>query len=238
MQQPIIDYHQDAESYWVAQLACGHNQHLRHNPPWTIRTWVTHAEGRQHHLGKLLNCVKCDQNAPRDERPASPQVIHMPMLSASALAHPLGELLKKKGWYVSCAESCTGGLIAAAITDIPGSSGWFEQSWVTYSNRSKQQQLAITDEALCAGAVTQATAEAMAVSAQRVSGAECAVASSGIAGPDGGTAEKPVGTVWLAWSGPWGVISERFNFPGDRQQVRQQAVDAALGRLIRLISDT
>ncbi|RYD97462.1 MAG: CinA family protein [Sphingobacteriales bacterium] len=158
--------------------------------------------------------------------------------ATSALASSLGNLLSTRGWHVSCAESCTGGLIAAAITDIPGSSGWFEQSWVTYSNRSKQQQLAIPDEILSAGAVTQATAEAMAISAQRMSRAHCAMASSGIAGPDGGTAEKPVGTVWLAWSGPWGLISERFNFPGDRQQVRQQAVDAALSRLISLISKT
>ncbi|RYD97463.1 MAG: DUF3565 domain-containing protein [Sphingobacteriales bacterium] len=71
MQQPITGFHQDAEFHWVAQLACGHNQHVRHNPPWTVRTWVTDAYGRQHHLGHLLNCVKCDQNAPRDERPTS-----------------------------------------------------------------------------------------------------------------------------------------------------------------------
>lgn len=216
----------------MAQLACGHNQHVRHNPPWTVRPWVIHSDGRQNQLGQLLECVKCDQNAPVDERPAT-----VNYSSEYALAHTLGNSLRSRSWNVSCAESCTGGLIAAAITDIPGSSYWFAQSWVTYSNASKQQQLGVSDADLVFGAVSQAVVESMAAGAQRVSGAQCAIATSGIAGPDGGTLEKPVGTVWIAWTGPWGSLSQQYHFPGDRQQVRKLAVENALSRMIALLED-
>ncbi|HMU66066.1 MAG TPA: nicotinamide-nucleotide amidohydrolase family protein [Cellvibrionaceae bacterium] len=236
MQQAIIGYHQDDENHWVAQLACGHNQHVRHNPPWVLRPWVTHIEGRDEHLGLLLNCVKCDQQAPSDERPAplNPFTTLFPA-NTLALARVLGRLLQANQAAVSCAESCTGGLIAAAITEIPGSSEWFTHSWVTYSNAAKQQQLGVSSDALAHGAVSQATVEAMAQGAQANSSALCALATSGIAGPGGGTAQKPVGTVWIAWSGPWGINSQCFYFSGDRHQVRLQAVNAALGQLIALL---
>lgn len=235
MQQAIIGYHQDDEQHWVAQLACGHNQHVRHNPPWTLRPWVTQPSGRDEHLGHLLNCVKCDQNAPADARPLAKEVTELFPTNTLALARVLGQFLKGNNWTVSCAESCTGGLIAAAITEIPGSSDWFKQSWVTYSNTAKQQQLGVGSPALSHGAVSQATVEAMAEGARSNSGAHCALATSGIAGPGGGTLEKPVGTVWIAWSGTWGVSSQCFYFSGDRQQVRLQAVNAALGQLIGLL---
>ncbi|MEY4588552.1 MAG: hypothetical protein RL497_628 [Pseudomonadota bacterium] len=233
MQQAIVGYHQDAEAHWVAQLACGHNQHVRHNPPWSERLWVTHSAGRHAHLGQHLNCVKCDQQMPPDPRP---DVLTLAMnTDTDTLAQTLGDALLRKSWHVSCAESCTGGLIAAAITDIPGSSGWFTHGWITYSNLAKQQQLMVPDSALAEGAVSRATVEAMAQGAQRISGAQCAIASSGIAGPSGGSTEKPVGTVWLAWSGPWGVHSQQHLFQGNRQQVRQQALSTALSHLISLL---
>lgn len=234
MQQAIIGYHQDDEDHWVAQLACGHNQHVRHNPPWSLRPWVNQSEGREEHLGSVLNCVKCAQQAPADDRPA--HAISSPFApNTLALARVLGQHLEAKRGAVSCAESCTGGLIAAAITEIPGSSAWFAQSWVTYSNAAKQQQLGVGSLALQQGAVSQATVEAMAMGARANSAALCALATSGIAGPGGGTTEKPVGTVWIAWSGPWGITSQCFHFKGDRHAVRQQAVHAALGQLIALL---
>lgn len=233
MQQAIIGYHQDAEQHWVAQLACGHNQHVRHDPPWTLHPWVIQQEGRDTHLGLQLNCVKCDQQAPSDERPDTGA--HLLPANTASLAHSLGQILLAQHLLVSCAESCTGGLIAAAITSVPGSSGWFTQSWVTYSNQAKQALLGVIDAALAQGAVSQATVESMAMGAQAQSQAHCALATSGIAGPDGGSEDKPVGTVWIAWSGPWGVNSQRFHFAGDRQAVRIQAVNAALGQLIALL---
>lgn len=236
MHQAIIDYHQDEEGHWVAQLACGHNQHVRHNPPWTLRPWVTQPEERDSHLGVQLNCVKCDQQAPADQRrlPASSSDNIFPA-NTFVLARLLGQLLSAKNGTLSCAESCTAGLIAAAITEIPGSSAWFTHGWVTYSNTAKQQQLGVKNEALAQGAVSQATVEAMAQGAQLNSAAYCAVATSGIAGPGGGTMEKPVGTVWIAWSGPWGICSQCFHFTGDRHQVRLQGVNAALGQLLALL---
>lgn len=236
MLQAIIGYHRDDEDHWVAQLACGHNQHVRHDPPWNLRPWVIQQEGREDHLGHPLNCVKCDQQAPRDERPA--QVSAHPGLfpaNTLTLARLLGRLLETQRGTVSCAESCTGGLIAAVITEIAGSSAWFEQSWVTYSNAAKHQQLGVSSLALGQGAVSQATAEAMAQGALRASNALCAMATSGIAGPGGSTADKPVGTVWIAWSGPWGISSRCFHFMGDRHAVRLQAVDAAIAQLIALL---
>lgn len=234
MLRPIIGYHQDDERHWVAQLACGHNQHVRHTPPWVVRAWVTGVDGRAAQLGQQLNCVKCDQQAPVDERPSDGESDPPSLYS---LAQALGNILKANSWTASSAESCTGGLIAAAITDIAGSSAWFEQGWVTYSNEAKQQQLGVSTEALQNGAVSRAVVEAMAAGARAQSRSHCAVATSGIAGPSGGTADKPVGTVWIGWSGPWGVCSQRFAFLGDRQQVRQLCVQSALTQLIILLSD-
>lgn len=151
------------------------------------------------------------------------------------LAATLGQQLLAAGVQVSTAESCTGGGIAEAITRIPGSSAWFEAGYVTYSNRQKTQQLAVP-QALFAhvGAVSREVVEAMAKGAQANSGAQFSVAVSGVAGPDGGSVDKPVGTVWVCWGAAERLISERFLFAGDRDAVRRQTVSAALEGLVRL----
>lgn len=151
------------------------------------------------------------------------------------LAATLGQQLLAAGAQVSTAESCTGGGIAEAITRIPGSSAWFEAGYVTYSNRQKTRQLAVP-EALFAqvGAVSREVVEAMAKGAQANSGAQFSVAVSGVAGPDGGSAEKPVGAVWVCWGMAERLIAECFLFAGDRDAVRRQTVIAALEGLVRL----
>lgn len=151
------------------------------------------------------------------------------------LAAVLGEHLRSLNAHVTTAESCTGGGIAEAITRIPGSSAWFEAGYVTYSNAQKTRQLQVP-EALFSqvGAVSREVVEAMVRGAQAGSGARFAVAVSGVAGPDGGSAEKPVGTVWLAFAAGDKVSSERRLFPGDRDEVRRQTVRAALEGLSHL----
>ena len=153
----------------------------------------------------------------------------------TALAARLGESLRYLGEQVSTAESCTGGGIAEAITRIPGSSGWFEAGYVTYSNRQKTLQLEVPESLFPAvGAVSREVVEAMVRGAQRHSGARFAVAVSGVAGPDGGSPEKPVGTVWLAWADGERLVSERCQFNGDRDAVRRQTVATALTGLLRM----
>ncbi|MEO7387098.1 MAG: CinA family protein [Gammaproteobacteria bacterium] len=149
----------------------------------------------------------------------------------------LAELLVAKGLKLSTAESCTGGGLAKSLTDRPGSSAWFEFGWVTYGNNAKHQLLGVREATLDEyGAVSQQVAEQMASGARRLSGADIAVAITGIAGPAGGSADKPVGTVWLAWAGPGDLMgAERREFPGDRAAIRSQAVAAALdGTLARV----
>ncbi len=157
------------------------------------------------------------------------------MDSTTRLAGQLGEALRARGWQVTSAESCTGGGIAEAITRIAGSSAWFEAGYVTYSNRQKSLQLGVP-EALFAevGAVSREVVEAMARGAAQRSGARLAVAVSGIAGPGGGSPDKPVGIVWLAWLDGEACYSERCCFAGDRQAVRAQSVERALRGLLRL----
>ena len=142
---------------------------------------------------------------------------------------------KAAGRTVALAESCTGGLVSAALTEIAGSSAVLDRSFITYSNESKREVLGVPDEILDTfGAVSVAAAWAMAQGALKRSGADVAVAISGIAGPDGGTAGKPVGTVWLAWS-VYGLLSSRCcHFSGDRTEVRRQTVQTALEELLRL----
>ncbi len=153
----------------------------------------------------------------------------------TSLAARLGDELKARGESVSTAESCTGGGIAEAITRIPGSSAWFEAGYVTYSNAQKTEQLAVSATLFPqVGAVSQEVVEAMVHGAQKRSGARFAVAVSGVAGPDGGSPEKPVGTVWLAWGDGNDVEAVRRHFPGDRLAVRRQTVAEALRGLIRL----
>jgi nicotinamide-nucleotide amidase len=151
------------------------------------------------------------------------------------LAQRLGEQLRRVNAQVSTAESCTGGGIAEAITRIAGSSAWFEAGFVTYSNQQKTRQLHVPVELFAqVGAVSREVVSAMVQGAQAASGARFSVAVSGIAGPDGGTLEKPVGTVWLAWADGQLRYCQRREFAGDRQTVRTQTVLAALQGLIRL----
>lgn len=153
------------------------------------------------------------------------------------LAAKLGDMLEQQSAQVSTAESCTGGGIAEAITRIPGSSAWFEAGFVTYSNVQKIRQLQVPASLFSeVGAVSREVVEAMVLGAQKASGARFAVAVSGVAGPGGGSPEKPVGTVWLAWGNGDERFARRFQFKGDRQAVREQSVEAALVGLLRLVA--
>ncbi|MBX9408279.1 CinA family protein [Pseudomonas baetica] len=157
------------------------------------------------------------------------------MKEITQLAAELGRRLQVLNAHVTTAESCTGGGIAEAITRIPGSSAWFEAGYVTYSNRQKTQQLNVPAELFeTVGAVSREVVEAMVCGAQDKSLARFAVAVSGVAGPDGGTPNKPVGTVWLAWGVGDAVCSEVQHFAGNRDEVRRQTVKAALEGLLRL----
>ncbi len=133
---------------------------------------------------------------------------------------------------VATAESCTGGLLAKMLTDIPGSSRYFQRGWITYSNDAKTQLLGV-DPALLEthGAVSEPVVKAMAQSARQKSGADFGLAISGIAGPDGGTAQKPVGTVCIALAHEAGTVARTFNFPGDREGVRDRSAKMALAML-------
>jgi len=159
-------------------------------------------------------------------------------LSAHVDIGLLANLMLKKSQMLATAESCTGGLIAATCTDLAGSSTWFERGFVTYSNAAKTELLGV-DAALIAehGAVSEAVVHAMAAGALAHSRAQVAVAVTGIAGPGGGSADKPVGTVWLGWAWPGGVVTERCQFAGDRAAVRAATVEHALQRLLSLLQD-
>ena len=152
----------------------------------------------------------------------------------SQLAAELGHQLQTLNAQVTTAESCTGGGIAEAITRIAGSSAWFEAGFVTYSNQQKTRQLNVPQPLFTqVGAVSREVVEAMVRGAQVQSAARFAVAVSGVAGPGGGSLDKPVGTVWLAWGVGNEVSAERRHFAGNRDEVRRQTVIAALEGLIR-----
>jgi len=147
--------------------------------------------------------------------------------------------LQKQQWLLSTSESCTGGWLSKCCTDLSGSSTWFDRGFVTYSNQSKQDLLNVSLSTLEQhGAVSEQTAIEMAQGALENSAANISVAITGIAGPDGGTTEKPVGTVWIAWSTKDGISkTEIFQLNGDREQIRYQAVIAALKGIIKNASD-
>ena len=153
---------------------------------------------------------------------------------AYSLAVRLGGALAERRWKVATAESCTGGLVAAAITEVAGSSDWFERGFVTYSNEAKVEMLGVGVETLAAhGAVSEATAREMASGALARSRADLVVAVTGVAGPSGGSADKPVGMVCLAWAQRDRAIESATRlFPGDRADVRQATVSAALTGLL------
>lgn len=154
--------------------------------------------------------------------------------SLSAIARQLGEILCKKNAKLTTAESCTGGGISEAITAVSGSSQWFEFGFVTYANRAKQQLLGVSKETLDQyGAVSKQVVEQMAQGAIRQSQADYAIAVSGIAGPDGGTHDKPVGTVWVCWQTPTQSWAQKLMLSGDRQVVRAAAIKKSLQQLLQ-----
>ncbi len=150
------------------------------------------------------------------------------------LARRAGEALLAARWRVVTAESCTGGWIAKCLTDIAGSSQWFERGYVTYSNLAKEHSLGVAPAVIeTFGAVSRPTVEQMAAGALYASGADIAVAVTGIAGPDGGTPDKPVGLVWFALAQPGAAgVAEEHRFGADREAIRRASVATALRLLI------
>jgi nicotinamide-nucleotide amidase len=160
-----------------------------------------------------------------------------PLPTVEALVNSLAHALKARGQMMATAESCTGGLIAGACTDISGSSDWFERGFVTYSNAAKTELLGVPVALIDThGAVSEPVARAMAEGALAQSHAQWAVAVTGVAGPTGGSPDKPVGTVWFGWGTPHGVITERQRFGGDRAAVRQATVAHALAGLLQRVA--
>lgn len=151
-------------------------------------------------------------------------------------AYRIGEELKRRGWTVSVAESCTAGGLASRITDVPGSSSYFLGGIVAYQDRVKVRLLAVPPSVISrSGAVSAEVARAMAAGGKAALGSDVSVAITGIAGPGGGTPDRPVGLVYIAVAGPDGIDCERFLFPGDRSAVRRSAVDAALEMVLSLL---
>lgn len=159
------------------------------------------------------------------------------MHDTSALVSALSAALRQRGWLMATAESCTGGLIAGACTDLAGSSDWFERGFVSYSNQAKTEMLGV-DAALIAthGAVSEAVALAMALGAVAHSRAQCSLSVTGVAGPGGGSPAKPVGTVWFGWNVNGQTSAECLQFPGDRAAVRQATLQHALAGLLQRLS--
>ena len=164
--------------------------------------------------------------------PASDTELHM-------LAQAVAQCLRARGQTLIAAESCTGGWIAKVLTDIPGSSNWFECGVVAYSYEAKEALLGVQPQTLeRAGAVSQDTVMEMVSGALARYGASVAVAVTGVAGPGGGTVEKPVGTVWIGWKRRGGYArAELFHFDGDRDAVRRQTVSAALDGVRRILTN-
>jgi nicotinamide-nucleotide amidase len=157
--------------------------------------------------------------------------------SIHAIATQLGERLLRINAKVTVAESCTGGGIAEAITAVAGSSQWFEYGFISYANRAKVQLLDVEQSLLDTyGAVSEQVVEQMATGALRTSNSDYAIAVSGVAGPDGGTVEKPVGTVWICWITPSTTRVEKYQLQGDRQAVRQQVIKISLQELLHQLN--
>lgn len=154
------------------------------------------------------------------------------------LSQRLGLILKENRLIVGTAESCTGGWIAQAVTMVPGSSSWFDAGFVTYSNKSKVQQLGVDPKLIDQyGAVSDVVVEKMLIGVLNRTGANCSIATSGVAGPDGGTEDKPVGTVWIGVGHEFkGLMTRRYLFEGDRNSVRQQTVIEGLNLMGHFLS--
>ncbi|BDQ33926.1 CinA family protein [Pseudodesulfovibrio portus] len=160
----------------------------------------------------------------------------MDMHLISRAVAELGECLRVEENLLATAESCTGGLLASTLTDTPGSSEWFAGSVVAYSNEVKARLLGVPPEVLDEhGAVSEPVVLAMAEGVLKATGAHVSVAISGIAGPTGGTPEKPVGTVWMAWAWPGKTRARRYNFSGSRSEVKAQSVMAAINGLLGVV---
>ncbi|MCI5936249.1 MAG: CinA family protein [Lachnospiraceae bacterium] len=153
-----------------------------------------------------------------------------------SVEYRIAALLEEKNIKVSTAESCTGGLVAAALVNVAGISNWFEEGYVTYSNTAKQKLLGVDKDTLEQfGAVSEQTARQMAIGAAKAAGCQAAVATTGIAGPDGGTDEKPVGLVYIGAVVRDDVVIEKHIFKGDRADVRKQSTQAALELLEQML---
>ena len=163
----------------------------------------------------------------------------LPLLLQDNPAAPLAALLLARHWQLATAESCTGGLIAGLCTELAGASHWLERGFVSYSNTAKTQMLGV-DAALIQrhGAVSEPVARAMAQGALQHAGVQVALAVTGIAGPGGGSSDKPVGLVWFAWAWPGGLHSEHRVFAGDRSNVRAATAQHSLARLCQLLQAT
>ncbi|MEA9604742.1 MULTISPECIES: CinA family protein [unclassified Polynucleobacter] len=157
-------------------------------------------------------------------------------MNSTDLTKTLAEILLSRNWTVSLAESCTGGLVSATLTELAGSSEWFERGYITYSNEAKTECLDVPAQFIEShGAVSEPVAKAMAEGARINSGSNVAISITGIAGPSGGAAEKPVGTVCFGWATENQTLTKTMYFDGDRQAVRQQATAFALTELIALL---
>ena len=157
-------------------------------------------------------------------------------MNSTDLTKTLAVILLSRNWMVSLAESCTGGLVSATLTELAGSSEWFERGYITYSNEAKTECLEVPARLIEShGAVSELVAKAMAEGARINSGSDVAISITGIAGPSGGTAEKPVGTVCFGWATENQTLTKTMHFDGDRQAVRQQATEFALTELIALL---
>mgnify|MGYP002869011808 CR=1 FL=1 len=145
------------------------------------------------------------------------------------MEYEIGNILKDKGFTLACAESCTGGLLSNRLTDVAGCSEYFKGAIVAYSNEIKKSMLGVKEETLSIfGAVSEQTALAMAIGIRQLFNTTIGISVTGIAGPSGGTVEKPVGLVYVAVSGPTGDTIKKFNFNGNRAEIKQKVVDAAL----------
>lgn len=160
-------------------------------------------------------------------------------MRAKGIEFELAELLEQKKLHVTTAESCTGGLIAGTLVNVPGISAWFGEGYITYSNEAKEKLLGVSHATLeTYGAVSAETAREMAVGAAKAAGTQAAVAVTGIAGPDGGTADKPVGLVYTGCFCNGAVRVEKHLFDGDRSAVRTKSVQAALALLQTMLAET
>ncbi|NDV22444.1 CinA family protein [Desulfovibrio sp. JC022] len=151
----------------------------------------------------------------------------------------IGKILVGKGWTMSTAESCTGGLVAATLTDFSGSSAWFSGAIVAYSNEVKMAQLHVPETAIMEhGAVSEPVVRAMAEGVSKTLNVDVGISLSGIAGPTGGTPDKPVGTVWMGWHINGKTYAEKFIFSGDRMSVKHQSLQTVLETLHQLLKES